>query len=128
MIVDTSALMAIIQQEPEQPTFIAAILSAPERSISAGSWVELGAVLGRRKPQLAQDADALLDALGLSIVEVTAEQARIGHSAYLEFGRGRHEARLNFGDCFSYALAKATGRPLLFKGNDFIRTDIVPAV
>ncbi|MBA2918664.1 PIN domain-containing protein [Sphingomonas sp. MAH-20] len=128
MIVDTSALMAIIQQEPEQPAFIAAILSSSECSISAGSWVELGAVLGRRKPELAEEAESLLDKLGLSIAEVTTEQARIGHRAYLEFGRGRHEARLNFGDCFSYALAKATGRPLLFKGNDFVLTDIAPAL
>ena len=128
MIVDTSALMAIIQQDPEQAAFIDAILSASERSVSAGSWIELGAVLGRRRPELAKEAEALLDKLGLSIAEVTTEQARIGHSAYLEFGRGRHEARLNFGDCFSYALAKATGRPLLFKGNDFARTDITPAL
>ena len=128
MIVDTSALMAIIQEEPEQPVFISVILSASERSISAGSWVELGAVLGRRKPELAQEAEALLDTLGLSIAEVSAEQARIGHNAYMEFGRGRHEARLNFGDCFSYALAKATGRPLLFNGNDFALTDIVSAL
>jgi ribonuclease VapC len=128
MIVDTSALMAIIQQEPEQPAFISAIFSASERSISAGSWVELGAVLGRRKPELAKGVEELLDRLGLSIAEVTTEQARIGHNAYLEFGRGRHEARLNFGDCFSYALAKATGRPLLFKGNDFIHTDVIRAL
>lgn len=128
MIIDTSAIVAILRVEPEYDAFLTIIDAAPTCEISAGSWVELGAVLSRRDDRLLATARQLIGALGISIAPVTAEQAELGQRAYLQFGKGRHDANLNFGDCFSYALAKATGRPLLFKGNDFTQTDIVAAI
>ncbi len=128
MIVDTSALMAILLDEPEKPSFVEALALAQECRISGGTWIELAAVQvrGNRGFQLA--LDRLVKQFALAIAEVTAEQAEIGAQAYREFGHGsRHKARLNFGDCFAYALAKASGEPLLFKGDDFIHTDITPA-
>ena len=128
MIVDSSAVMAMLLQEPERDEFVRILATASLCLMSAGNWVELGAVLGRRPEALATEAENLVAALNIGIVPVTREQAEIGHQAYREFGKGRGRARLNFGDCFAYALAKETGLPLLFKGNDFIHTDIVPAV
>ena len=127
MIVDTSAVMAILLEEPERDRFLATIAAAASCQISAGNWVELGAVLGRRSEALSEEAQKLLQELGVEIVPVTPEQARIGYQAYRLFGKGQ-QAKLNFGDCFAYALAKTTGMPLLFKGNDFIHTDIAPAL
>ena len=129
MIVDSSAIMAILRLEPECETFIDFIDASSEASISAGNWVELGAVLSKKADQVfAAKAPELLHRLRITIEPVTVEQAKIGHMAYARFGKGRHEAELNFGDCFAYALAKETGRPLLFKGEDFTHTDITPAL
>ena len=129
MIIDTSAFMAILLQEPECEPFLGAIRKAPARSMSAGGWIELGAVLTQKGDQsLPALATRILDGLSIQLESVTPEQARIGHEAYRRFGKGQHKAGLNFGDCLAYALAKATGRPLLFKGEDFIHTDILPAM
>lgn len=129
MIVDTSALMAILRDEPEVDDFIDLIDRAPSCSISAGNWVEIAAVLSQRADHdLAVQAAQLLHELRIVVEPVTPEQAQIGHEAYFRFGKGQHRAKLNFGDCFAYALAKATNRPLLFKGDDFTHTDIVPAI
>lgn len=129
MIIDTSALIAILRDEPEARHFANVIEAATERRISATTYVEVGAVIdGGRDPVASRLVDALLDAASIVIEPVTEAQARIAREAYRDFGKGSgHAAGLNFGDCFSYALAKATGEPLLFKGDDFSRTDIVAA-
>lgn len=129
MIVDTSALIAILQDEQESDSFIRSIVSAKLVRISSGTAIELTAVCTRRRMASRRRVDELFAELGLRTETVTIEQARIGELAYREFGIGSgHPARLNFGDCFAYALAKATGEPLLFKGDDFIHTDITPAL
>ncbi|MEG3179438.1 type II toxin-antitoxin system VapC family toxin [Sphingomonas sp. LT1P40] len=130
MIVDTSAIMAILLDEPEQERFVRAMMLAPSRRISAGGWIELSVVLTRRKnPDLDSRLDQLLEVTPVEIAPANADQARIGAAAYRRYGHGSgHPADLNFGDCFAYALAKSTREPLLFKGDDFIHTDITPAV
>lgn len=130
MIVDTSALMAILLSEPDAYRYEQAMTRGAVLQISAGSLIEFTAVIVRRFPMLAADQPELLIAeFGIAIVPVTTEQARIGQAAYRAYGRGTtHSAALNFGDCFAYALAKATGEPLLFKGEDFAQTDIVAAL
>ena len=129
MIVDTSALVAIITAEPERSAFLDAIAGAEEVAMSAASYLELAAVIdGRRDPVTSRLVDDLVAALGIDVLPLTAQQAAIGRAAYRDFGRGSgHRARLNLGDCFSYALARETGRPLLFKGDDFGHTDLVAA-
>ena len=130
MIVDTSAVMAMLLDEPEQAAITRALRTAAIRRISAGSWIELTVVLTRRAdPILRRQLSELLQLLPLEIAPVTAEQAAIGETGYRPFGHAsRHPARLNFGDCFAYALAKATGEPLLFKGDDFVHTDVTAAL
>lgn len=129
MILDSSALLAILLLEPEAERFINAVLDADRRGISAASYVEAGlAIDSRSEPATRKLLDDAITALGLEIVPLDAAQARIAREAHLRFGRGRHPAALDFGDCFAYALAKATGEPLLFKGNAFAQTDITPAV
>jgi ribonuclease VapC len=128
MIVDTSAIMAILLSEPEADAFFALISASIEPQCSAGSHVELSVVTLRHRPPLpGKVVDALLDSLRIEIVPVTFEQAKIARQAYLDYGRGNHPAGLNFGDCFAYALAKKTDKPLLYKGNDFVMTDIKAA-
>lgn len=131
MIVDTSAIMAILLAEPEQDEFMSLIFDTDpaERRISAGTWIELAAVTTRHPySNLAAGLDALAALARFDIMPVTAEQAQIGHRAYRTYGRGAgHPARLNLGDCFAYALARDRGEPLLFKGDDFARTDVTPA-
>jgi ribonuclease VapC len=129
VIIDTSALIAILRDEPEARRFAEAIESATERRISAASYVEIAAVIdGGRDPVASRLVDQLLDAAHIVIEPVTEAQARIAREAYRDFGKGSgHAAGLNLGDCFAYALAKATGEPLLFKGDDFSQTDIVAA-
>lgn len=130
MIVDTSALIAIATGEPEAEDFVRRISVASPRRLSSASYLESGIVLdGRRNPILTRDLDALLERFDMTVEPVTVEQARIARQAYRDFGRGSgHPARLNFGDCFSYALAKDTDEELLFKGDDFIHTDVQPAI
>lgn len=128
MIVDTSALLAILFGEPEADTFTVLISAAPAPRMSAASYIEAALQMdGLGVPALANQLDALIDRLGLVLAPVTLDQARSAREAGRRFGKGRHPAALNFGDCFSYALAKSAGEPLLFKGDDFSRTDIVAA-
>ena len=130
MIVETSAIVAILQLEPVAQTCAKAILDAQVARLSAASLLETAIVIdSNRDPILSRRLDEELDALGIIIEPVTPEQARIARDAYRDFGEGSgHPAQLNFGDCFAYALAKVTGEPLLFIGNDFSHTDIAPAI
>ncbi len=130
MIVDASSLVAILRDEPDAPRFERAIADAAGRRISAVNFVEAAIVIdGSRDPVLSRQFDELCRLTQLVVEPVTAEQARIAREAYRDFGRGSgHPARLNFGDCFAYALAKVTGEPLLFKGDDFSQTDVPAAL
>jgi ribonuclease VapC len=126
MILDTSVLVAVITGEPDRDELLEQMQKAPHLLMSVGSYLECAIVVdGRRDPVLSRYLDALLDALGVSLFPVDAQQARVARQAYVDFGRGSgHPARLNFGDCFAYALATTTGEPLLFKGDDFDQTDV----
>ncbi len=126
MIIDTSAILAILNNEPEAATLAEAIEQALDRRISAVNYVEAAAVIDKeRDPIASRRFDELLREADVVIEAVSENQARIARAAYRDFGKGSgHPARLNFGDCFAYALAKAKGEPLLFKGNDFGRTDV----
>ena len=128
MIIDTSALVAILRAEPHAET--APAPSAAERRISAVNFVEAAVVIdGNRDPIASRRFDDLLRAAGVRIEPATEIQARLARDAYRDFGKASgHSARLNFGDCFAYALAKSTGELLLFIGADFGHTDIVSAI
>ncbi len=130
MIVDTSALLAILRDEPEAPACAAAIEQASVRRMSAANFLEAAIVIDlSRDPVASRRFDDLLKVAGIVIEPATEEHARLGRSAYRDFGKGSgHRAQLNFGDCFAYALARATGEPLLFIGQDFIHTDLSPAI
>jgi ribonuclease VapC len=125
MIVDTSAIIAILQNEREAAAIADALDQAPICRISAVGYVEAGVVTdGNRNPILSRRLDDLLRDAEIQVESVTLKQAEIARYAYRDFGKGRHKAGLNLGDCFAYALAKETGEPLLFKGADFGHTDI----
>ncbi len=125
MILDTSALVAIFYREPEAQAFTQAIHDADTCRISVASYVELSMVIEQQLgPEGMRQAEAFFRRASITVEPVTVEQGELARQAFLDFGKGRHKAGLNFGDCFSYALAKATGEPLLFKGNDFPLTDI----
>jgi ribonuclease VapC len=130
VIVDTSALVAVIALEPDAPLFATAMDRAEVLRISAGSYVEAAIVLNRRRdPALDGKFEAMMNDVGFVIEPVTPEQARIARQAYRDYGKGSgHPAQLNFGDCFSYALARDKREPLLFKGDDFIHTDLRSAL
>lgn len=130
MIVDSSAIIAVLRAEPDAVVFADALADAGSASISAGTYVELGAVVdGARDPVVSRRLDELLGRANIRIEPLTGDQARIARRAYQDFGRGSgHPARLNFGDCLSYALAKDRDEPPLFKGDDFTQTDVRPAV
>jgi len=130
VIVDTSALIAILLDEPEASACLKSLYPISRRRISAANFLEAAIVIdGRRKPALSSRLGKLLLELEMVIEPVTEEQARVAREAYRDYGRGSgHPARLNFGDCFAYALARVTGEPLLFKGDDFIHTDVEPAL
>ena len=124
MVIETSAMLAILQAEPEAPSFAEAIERDPVRLVSAASVLEASIVIVARHGDAgARELDLFLLKAQADIVPVTAEHAALGRDAYIRFGKGRHPAGLNFGDCFAYALARASGEPLLFKGEDFSRTD-----
>lgn len=129
MVVDTSALVAILLREPDAALFDEALAKAPVRLFSAVSRVELSFVIEGRKQEAGRaDLERLLQAGDFQIAAVTPEQAMIAIEAFRRFGKGRHRAGLNIGDCFSYALARTNEMPLLFKGDDFAHTDIRSAI
>ncbi len=125
MVIDTSALAAIFFHEPERERFRDAITTADTRLISAATLLESGIVIeGRRGGGAGREFDLFVVRASLQIVPVDGEQADIARSAWRKYGKGRHPAGLNYGDCFAYALSKTTGEPLLAKGTDFTKTDI----
>jgi ribonuclease VapC len=130
MIVDSSAMVAIIQKEPERNVFALAMEHASELRISAASYLETAIVLDKhRDPVLSAGLDDLINDVNIVIEPVTAAQAKIARQAYRDYGKGSgHPAALNFGDCFSYALARDKREPLLYKGDDFIHTDLRSAI
>lgn len=130
MIVDSSALIALLMREPEAEAVADALDRAEHVAISAATLVEASVVAdGTRDPVRSARFDAIIDALSMEVVPLTAEQAAIARQAYREYGRGStHPARLNLGDCFSYALAKLRREPLLYVGEDFARTDVHAAI
>lgn len=129
MIVDTSALVAILRDEPERAAYINILATNAPAKLSAGSLIELQAVaIRKRMPDAVQAIARLIDELGIVVVAVDREQTRLAGEGMERFGQGSATiSALNFGDCFAYALAKATGEPLLFKGDDFSKTDVVSA-
>jgi len=129
MVIDTSALLAILQNEPERSAYNRAIELADTRTLSTASFVELSMVIeSRYGPEGTRDLDLFLSRANIELIPVSSDQAYVARQAFRQYGKGRHPAGLNFGDCFSYALAKSLGEPLLFKGNDFSQTDLTQAV
>jgi ribonuclease VapC len=128
IVVDTSALVAIALREPERSAFLDIMEGEPDLAISAVNFVELTAVIaGRREDALPSDATDLLASLGITVFPINADATSLAVEVFIAFGKGRHPARLNLGDGFSYALAKSLDAPLLYKRDDFSRTDILPA-
>ncbi len=129
MVVDSSALIAIVRREPEMAQFSYALEKATLPKMSAATYVEACVVVdGLKNPLVSRRIDELIRLFSIQTLPFTLEQAQLARQAYRDFGRGSgHPARLNFGDCFSYALAKDLGEPLLFKGSDFASTDIEAA-
>jgi ribonuclease VapC len=129
MIVDTSALVAILKHEPERLAFAKALDEAKNLSISAATYLEFSIVIDScGDPALSLEIEETIEKFDIQIESVTAAQAKIARQAYRDFGKGSgHPANLNFGDCFSYALARDKREPMLYKGDDFVHTDIRPA-
>jgi ribonuclease VapC len=129
MVIDTSVLLAILQDEPERRAFADAIEAADSCSMSVASLLETSLVIESRfGAEGSRDLDQLVEKAGIELVPVDLEQVRVARRAHARFGKGRHPAGLSFGDCFAYALARTLGEPLLFEGDDFSRTDVEPAV
>ena len=125
MVIDTSVLLAILQDEPERRAFAEAIESAGSCSMSVANLLETSLVIESRfGAEGSRDLDQLVEKARIELVPVDLEQLRIARRAFSRFGKGSHSAALNFGDCFAYALARSLGEPLLFKGDDFARTDL----
>ncbi len=125
MVIDPSALLAILLNEPEAEALARAISEGAPRLLSAAGLLEASIVIeARLGEEAARDLDLLIYRAGIEIVPVDAQQAEVARAAWRRYGKGNHPAGLNFGDCFSYALAKVTGSSLLFKGGDFSRTDL----
>lgn len=125
MIIDTSALLAILYQEEDAEQFVRAIVGATVCRMSAANFLEAAInVDSRGGYDSSRQLDFFIQQTGIEIADVTAAQIQIARQAYQDFGKGRHKAGLNFGDCFAYALVRETGEPLLCKGNDFLHTDI----
>jgi ribonuclease VapC len=128
VILDTSALVAILYREPEAAAFAQAIHDADVCRMSVANYVELAMVVeSQLGSEAMQQTQAFFRRAAIALEPVTLDHGELARQAFLDFGKGRHKAGLNFGDCFAYALAKATGEPLLFKGEDFAHTDITPA-
>ena len=129
MVVDSSAVLAILFSEPERDTFSAALTGAGVRLMSSVNALEAAVVVSSRKgPYGVREFDLLLHHAEFEVVPFTVDHFRLARDAYERYGKGRHPAGLNLGDCCAYALARHTGESLLFKGDDFARTDVVPAV
>jgi len=127
MVIDTSALLAILLDEPERRTFNEAIEAAESRMMSAATFVEASIVIESRfGAEGIRDLDLFVERAGIGLAAVDSEQAHVARRAFSRFGKGRHRAALNYGDCFAYALATVLGEPLLYKGDDFGRTDVLP--
>lgn len=125
MVIDTSALVAIFLNEPERNHFLKKIIQADKRFVSAATVVEAGIVLeARQGPAVSRDFDLFLHEAGIEIVSVDDTQATQARSAFRQYGKGRHPAGLNFGDCFTYALAVVSGEPILAKGDEFRRANL----
>lgn len=128
MVLDTSALVAVLFDEPERYEFVRTIAAARRRLISSATLVESSIVVEAKRGEAAgRELDLFLHRATFQTVAVDEEQAQLARGAWRRYGRGHHPAGLNFGDLFAYALARTSGEPLLFKGNDFARTDVVPA-
>jgi ribonuclease VapC len=127
MVIGTSALLAVLLDEPERRAFNEAIEAAESRMMSAATFVEASIVIESRfGAEGIRDLDLFLERAGIGLAAVDAEQAQVARRAFSRFGKGRHRAGLNYGDCFAYALAIVLGEPLLYKGDDFGRTDVLP--
>jgi len=125
MVIDTSALLAVIFNESEAETFAELLATSDTTLLSAVSWLEAGIVIEAKKGKgAARDYQSFLATARVKIVEFTLDQGRIALEAWRDYGKGNHKAGLNLGDCCAYALSKASGRPLLFKGRDFSQTDV----
>ena len=125
MVIDTSAVVAILLDEPESPVIRRAIEDDPVRMMSTASFVEAAMVIETRFGEAGgRELDLLLHTARIELIPVDREQAELARDAFRHFGKGRHRAGLNFGDCFSYALARVSGERLLFKGDDFGHTDV----
>ena len=128
MVSDTSAIIAILTGEPEADVLTRVIAESPDVLMSSFSVLETGIVLEARKGEAGgRELDLFLQRARVRVLPLDSEQARIAREAWRRFGKGRHQAGLNIGDCCAYALAKSTGAPLLFKGHDFSKTDILVA-
>ena len=129
MIVDSSALLAVLDREADADLFQDAMLTASPCRMSVANMLEASIVVeGRGGAEAGRELDAFLEKAEIEPAPVTAEELEVARQAWRRFGKGRHPAALNFGDCFAYALARTTGEPLLFKGEDFARTDIPAAL
>jgi ribonuclease VapC len=129
VVIDTSALLSVLLDTPEAPRVLEAMVDAPALRMSAANWLELAMIVEEKGGRLASlRLDDFMRAAGVEIAPVSAEQASAARTAWRYFGRHKHSARLDFGDCFAYALAKSTGDSLLFTGEAFARTDIEPAL
>ena len=129
MIIDTSAVLAVLLAEKDAKRYALAIAEADVRLMSAANYLEAGIVIDNQMgPSAGRQFDALISRADIRIEAVTREHADLARQAYLDYGKGNHPARLNFGDCFAYALSKHTHHPLLFKGDDFSKTDVAPAL
>lgn len=129
MVIDTSSLICILLDEPEAERYARRLAESEVNVMSAVTWLETLLVITARRGDVGRESLAeLLDLAGVAIVPVDADLAQIAYRAWLTYGKGRHPAGLNFGDCFSYAVAKHRNEPLLFKGNDFSQTDLLAAI
>lgn len=129
MVIDTSAVLAILFDEPERRTFNEAIEAAESSVMSSATFVEVSMVVESRfGAEGLRDLDVFLETAGIELASLDADQAHVARRAFSRFGKGRHPAALNYGDCFSYALATVLGEPLLYKGQDFGQTDVAAFV
>jgi ribonuclease VapC len=129
VVIDTSALLSVLLDAPEASFVLQTMVDAPALRMSAANWLELAMIVEEKGGRLASlRLDEFMRAAGIEIAPVSPEQAAAARTAWRYFGRHKHSARLDFGDCFAYALAKHSGEPLLFTGDAFARTDIEPAL